>query len=143
MKSYKFFALLILVLAILSTSCKKDEAKVNSKNEILTAHPWKIFSSKENGISDLMDCEKDNVLTFYTNGTHTMISGSIKCDPQETTISGTWILSDDGIHLSIKENDDDGKPHEYTVTVIELMQSKLIVSLLDGNYTYEHIFVPL
>lgn len=142
MKPLKYLFLFVISLTI-TASCKKEEAKVYTKSEILTAHPWKILSSTENGVSALMDCEKDNVLTFLGNGTHTSNPGSIKCDVQETIINGTWVLSNDGTQLSITENDDDGNPHSYTVTVTELTQSRLTIRLQDGTYVYEQIFVPL
>lgn len=142
MKSLKYLFLFVISLTILA-SCKKDEATVNTKNEILTAHSWKIFSSKVNGVSDMENCENDNVLTFFANNTHTYSPGSIKCDPQETMISGTWILSGDGIYLSITENGNNGDNNEYTATIIELTQSKLITNLVEGSNTIEHIFIPL
>jgi len=128
MKSLNFLSLLILVTIILTTSCKKDEAKVFSKSEILTAHPWKKVSVIVNGESDLADFEKDDIIIYSTNGTFTLNPGLIKSDKNDVGLFGTWSLSDDGLYLTINESDDDVYFSEYIVKVTELSLSKLATS---------------
>lgn len=147
MKSLKFFSLLILVLTILTTSCKKDETKVYSKSEILTAHPWKKVSFTANGVSDLADFEKDDIITFSTNGTITLNPGLIKADNNDVGLSGTWSLSDDGLYLTINESEDGIHFSEYTVKVTELSLSKLAISYeyddKQGHWIDITIYAPI
>ena len=128
MKSFKIISLFILVLTIFTTSCKKDETKVFSKSEILTAHPWKKVSFTANAVSYLADFEKDDIITFSTNGTITLNPGLIKSDNNDVGLSGTWSLSDDGLSLTINESEDGIHFSEFTVKVTELSLSKLATS---------------
>ena len=147
MKSFKIFSLLILVLTILTTSCKKDETKVYSKSEILTAHPWKKVSKTVNGVSGLADFEKDDIITFSTNGTITHNPGLIKADNNDVGSSGTWSLSDDGLSLTINESEDGIHFSKYTAKVTELSLSKLATSYesddKQGHWIVITIFAPI
>ena len=124
--------LMLLALALTIPSCKKDETNL-SKKEMLTAKSWKILSSKTNGIAETFDdCQKDDFLTFATNGNYTFNPGTIKCDAIETIETGTWTLSSDEKFLIV-----DGE----SITIIELSSNRFTFSLKDGDYTFEATYI--
>ena len=132
MKSFKYFFLLVIALTIAVTSCKKD-AVTKSKKELLTSNQWKYLSSKTNGVADVLDaCEKDDFVIFSSNGTYTYNPTTIKCDPSETIQTGNWTLSSDEKTLSIDGDE---------ATIIELTESRLVVSTIDGSDVWEQTFV--
>jgi hypothetical protein len=90
-----FITTLILVLFIVS-SCGKDDDPivVKTKTQLLTQSSWK-FKSAFVGTTDysgfLQTCQKDNILTFSSNGSGNIDEGLTKCngaDPQNTLF--TW-----------------------------------------------------
>src|SRR5665647_2178508 len=120
MKSFKYLFLLIIALTIAVASCSKKDEATKSKKELLTAHQWKLSSSKTNGVADVIsDCEKDDITTFSSNGTYTWNITTVKCYASETNDTGTWTLSSDETIFTV-----DGT----VVTIVELSGSKLVVS---------------
>ncbi len=95
--------LIIMGLVLILSSCSKKEEKTSplTPKEILTSKSWKITSTKVNGVEMLQDCEKDDVLTFLTNGTYTYNVGTNKCDANDTNYTGTWTISDDGKTMTL------------------------------------------
>jgi hypothetical protein len=133
MKSFKYFFLLIIALTIAVTSCKKD-AVTKSKKELLTSNQWKFLSSKTNGVADVIsDCEKDDFTIFATNGTYTWNPTTVKCDPSDAIQTGTWTLSSDEKTLTL-----DGS---NAATIVELTESRLVVSTIEGTDVWEQTFV--
>lgn len=85
-----------IILALFVSSCGKDEnpPAPKTKTELLTQNSWK-FKSAFVGTTDysgsLQACQKNNILTFSTNGNGTVDEGATKCnssDPQTTNF--TW-----------------------------------------------------
>lgn len=137
MKSIKYLVLLVLALTLTVASCKKDEV-VMTKKEMLTAKSWKLLSSKENGVTiEIEVCEKDDVLTFLTNGTYTFSPGANKCYTDDVIQTGTWSLSTDEKFLTI-----DGEG-EGIMTIVELTKSKLVLSTTYETFSSEITFVTL
>lgn len=113
MKSIKLFLLFVFALSLTLSSCKKDEAiPAKNKLQMLTAKTWKFTSSKTAGIEGILDCDKDNTISF-TVGIWTANPGAIKCDPSETIDTGTWSLSADQNNITI---DSDTYPIVVTET---------------------------
>lgn len=101
----------------------------------MTSKQWKLSSYKDNGTTvALLDCEKDNVLNLSSNGTYTTNPGVYKCDVDETIETGTWSLSVDEKSIIV-----DGTP----MTIVELTESKFVLSMVDGNYSMEQTYIPL
>lgn len=135
MKSIKYLVLLVLALTLTVTSCKKDKVTL-TKKEMLTAKSWKLLSSKENGVSIVLeDCEKDDVLTLASDGTYTYNPGANKCYTDDTIQTGSWSLSSDEKYLTI---DMDG-----IMTIVELTESKLVLSITYETFSSEMTFVAI
>ncbi|HZK93946.1 MAG TPA: lipocalin family protein [Prolixibacteraceae bacterium] len=132
MKSFKYLFLLVIALTIAVASCKKDEV-TKSKKELLTAKQWKFLSRKTNGVADVINnCEKDDFTIFSSNGTYTWNPTTVKCDPSQTIQTGTWTLSSDEKTLSVDGDE---------ATIVELTESRLVVSTIDGSDVWEQTFV--
>lgn len=133
MKTIKHLLLLTLCVTLVVASCKKDEKSTMTKKEMLSAKSWKLSSSKTNGVADVLsDCDKDDFITMTANGIYTYNPGSNKCDPSETSETGTWALSNDEKSLLI-----DGE----SLDIIELTESKLIISMSNGAFSYEATYI--
>ena len=77
----------------LQSSCSKDDEPAGpSKTELIVSSAWKYNTSgvdvNNDGFIDapapqgyIMDCDKDNTLTFKNDGTGTLDEGGTKCDP--------------------------------------------------------------
>ena len=114
------------------TSCKKDGPNL-TKKEMLTAKTWKLLSSKSNGVANVIeDCEKDDFLNFAASGTYTVNPGTNKCDPEETTDSGTWLLSSDEKYMIV-----DGD----SATIVELTASRFTFSMTYDKDKFEATYV--
>ena len=133
MKSFKYLFLLVIALTITVVSCKKDEV-TKSKKDLLTAHQWKFTSSKTNGVVDVLDaCEKDDITIFASNGTYTWNPTTVKCYPSDAIQTGTWTLSSDEKTLTLDGSD--------VATIVELTESRLVLSTIDGTDVWEQTFV--
>jgi hypothetical protein len=102
-QSMKKYVLSIgLAIILIMPSCKEDQ----TTTELLTDGSWNIKtltinpSVTINGVvitdyyNQLYDYDKDNILTFKTDGTYTSDEGALKefpSDPQ--TKQGSWLLS--------------------------------------------------
>jgi hypothetical protein len=106
MKKINYLLLFVFTLTMSISSCKKDEstsAKVlttqERNKEIIIASSWKISSQvKYDASVAIQDCEKDDLYTFFADGTFTGNVGSLICNG-ETNSSGTWIIYADGTGL--------------------------------------------
>ncbi len=99
-------ALLAVIVAAFSIQgCKKDEVVTNKS--LLQGFKWKVTGETTDGkesFSTQPACEKDNTLTFGTDGNAIFDEGAIKCassDPQSTT--NTYTLSADENTVTVKE----------------------------------------
>lgn len=107
MKNYTLFFLASLVI-LFSTGCKKknDDTPAKTKTELIASGTWKFQSATVSGfdVSGLRPiCEKDNLLTFQTNGSGTLDEGLTKCDnadPQSTTFSWNFTSNETVLHVS-------------------------------------------
>jgi hypothetical protein len=82
----KFLAFTFIILS----ACSKDSDPSNT--ELITRATWKYKNAgvdlNSDGVIDtnippgyLMDCDKDNLITFESDGTGVLDEGAIKCDP--------------------------------------------------------------
>lgn len=124
MKRVITIILFLLALTLILSSCKKQGI---SAKELLSSYSWKYTSGNVNGIEQiLMDCEKDNYLTFNSDGTFTSNKVEIKCDPDETNYTNTWTLSGDEKTLTLTG---------LGSSLLEIDISKLVLTYTFGNYT--------
>jgi hypothetical protein len=118
-----FFTVLLLSV----TGCQKDEL-TKSKTEILTAGSWRVSSYKINQEEiALMDCQKDNYMSFNADGSYTDYVGSLKCEISESDITGTWILSDDGVTLTLESL------QGIQNAAAEITENKLVLTFTDDT----------
>ena len=96
----KLFILSTAVVALLTTSCKKDNDTTCTLSSSSISGAYKIASilykadaqTPEVDIFTNFDaCEKDDILTFSSNGTWTQSEGATACSPANTD-SGNWSL---------------------------------------------------
>lgn len=149
MKTY--LPLFAFVLLLLSACSKNDDSSANtttpqpSKKELLTANSWKYKSwtvtpglqdSLGNTFTDyyayLPQCEKDDIITFATNGGVTIDEGASKCDandPQEQI--GTWSFLNNETKLNM---------NGYTYSIATLTSTELVLTFTDlqGSTTVNH-----
>ncbi|MCF8275615.1 MAG: hypothetical protein K9J17_02685 [Flavobacteriales bacterium] len=146
-------SILGLVIITLFASCKRDP----TTTELLTDGSWNMKtltinpSITINGVvitdyyNQLYDYDKDNILTFNTNGIVTSDEGPLKefpSDPQ--TKQGNWLLSTSEDVITVYLNDDTAV---YELSAISESQLTLIYSQRDTatqiNYTltagYTHL----
>jgi hypothetical protein len=114
----------LLLSSVLLTNCKKDEKEpeptpapvVLTNTQKLTGKNFKMTALTVNpginiGFAVLTDlyaqfeaCDKDDLLTFNTNGTYADDEGGSKCDPADPqTTTGTWVWSTNETVLTITE----------------------------------------
>lgn len=108
-KSITGFCVLAL-LSILFFACKKSSDNNNntpkSKTDLITASLWRFDNAKLAGVDVsgyFDDCEKDNTVTFVSNGTGTIDEGPTKCDagdPQTVSFNWTFENSETSIHTT-------------------------------------------
>lgn len=124
--NYLLFFILALGLNVSIMSCKDDEDPL-TKREILSAKSWRLISEKVNGVENILDCEKDDLITFAPNGQYFLNPNTITCFPDEPIEGGTWDLSADEKTLIINGGN---------LNIVELTETKLIVSGVLGNETF-------
>ncbi len=86
------------LLSILFFACKKNSVSNNNpsktKTDLITASLWRFDNATMAGVDVsgyFNDCEKDNTVTFVSNGTGTIDEGPTKCDPGDPqTTSFNW-----------------------------------------------------
>lgn len=133
------FALAIAASALFVTSCtdksKDDETvtpKAKTKTELITAGKWQMSAAtltmNDNGVdttydffADMEACEKDDFMTFGTDGNGSEDEGATKCDPaDDQTTSGKWSFYDNETKLIITVDGD-----ADTADIVELTESTL------------------
>ena len=101
-----------------------------SKTYFLTLNTWKFDNAKVGGtdVSALIQtCQKDNVLTFSSNGSGTLDEGATKCnsaDPQATPFTWSLVANETVLHVSTVIFT--GGSTEFTV--VALTDSQLVLS---------------
>jgi len=109
--------LYVSAAVILLASCSKDDDTIPCDlNASSFAGTYKITAAtyQANSTSPVEDdfatwdpCEKDNILTFNSNGAFSTSGGAILCDPPEPAISGTWTLSGSVVTIILSVNGQD------------------------------------
>lgn len=92
----------LLFAPLLFSACKKNDTAGPTKMELITTSTWKFDKAgldvNKDGFMDtdlppgyLVECDKDNVITFKSDGTGTVDEGASKCDPADPQTSPfTW-----------------------------------------------------
>ncbi len=122
------FLTLCLFAGFVLIGCKKNSGPSKTKMELLTQLNWKMIAAgadlDENnqvdaGFDFLEDCQKDNILTFNTNGTGTAVEGADVCDGEDATSTFLWSFQNNEtvVHIEIDEIGD--------VTITSLTDSEL------------------
>ena len=78
----KNILIIILLLAIGTTACKRKNIRGDLKNrrDILQSADWKLASINGNGgMTSLPDCQKDNFYVFTPGGQGSYEEGAINC----------------------------------------------------------------
>lgn len=103
MKSVSRLAFLLLL--VISVACKKEKDAGQSNTDLITSASWKYENAgldvNKDGFIDTSvppgyvgDCDKDNTLTFKSDGTGTVDEGTTKCDPANPQTSPfTWMFT--------------------------------------------------
>jgi hypothetical protein len=108
-----------VAMALFTIGCSKDNDGNDGASErmqLITSAAWKYDNAQidydKNGTGDmalpaglLEDCDKDNIITFKSDGTGTIDEGATKCDvgnPQSVNI--TWEFKDDAKVINIPQN---------------------------------------
>ena len=135
--TFQFIGLFTICI-LMSTnfsSCKKDEAQAKTPYDLLTSHKWRFYRT-----GDTMDdvniswsvvydnCEKDNWLNFFTNGTLIHDEGPTKCspnDPQNVWGTKNWQLQANNTMI---RSDGTG----VDLKILSLTENSLTLIELDG-----------
>jgi hypothetical protein len=144
-------AIIILSVAVLA-ACKKDDNKNDSKTktQLLTSGSWKQTSifftpaidwnqdgQTENEVLDLYSpCDRDDLMTFKTDGTVVHDEGASKCDPSDPQIVETtkWKFTDNETKIAIGDpgSADTAQVLELSATVLKV---KVVLVQEDVTYT--------
>lgn len=109
-KLLSFAALGLLSASLAFVSCSKDDddnsPAPKTKTQLITQSTWR-FSAATVGGSDvsafLQACQKDNILTFASNGTGTVDEGPLKCnagDPQTSPFTWNFLTNETQLFIS-------------------------------------------
>jgi len=121
-----FCGILIGLVILVTSGCEEEKS---SKEELLTAHPWKF--EKAETTSTNPDIQSGVLLanglltavgavwTFHENGTHTLTFTNL--EPPESD-DGTWELSSDGKTLYLTMGDEE----EEEAHIKSLTSSRLV-----------------
>ena len=127
MKTFNNLIIIILGITLSLSACQKKHV-TNSAKEMLTSVSWQVTSYKINDAEIvLMDCQKDNYITFRTDGTYTDYVGDIPCSLSEKNINGTWSLTDDGKILTMESL------QGVQTASLEISGSKMILTMTDDG----------
>lgn len=128
----------LVLLAIVFQSCKKSSSTPKTKTELIAQSNWK-FSKATVGGTDvsamLQSCQKDNTLSFQSNGNGTVDEGSTKCnagDPQTYPFTWSFQSGETILHASAVLFTGGGSDF----TIVSLTDTELVGSqniTLNGN----------
>lgn len=104
---------------------------------IINANGWKLTSEIRNGqevITNMAECDKDNIFMYKADFTVTENEGATKCDPNNPDIkrSGTWEFSEDETRIKI------GVLTQVPLQIVKLSPTQLTISTggPDNTFTY-------
>jgi len=132
-----FISLLAIlsVCFILAGSCKKNSSSPPSNMTLITQSSWKydtagVGSDNTGTIAfalppgTIKDCEKDNILTFKSDGTGTQDEGPTKCDSASPQIVPfTWSFNANQTALTSSDSLFAG--FSGSITITKLTQTQL------------------
>ncbi len=113
MKKLSILPILLFTIAVtIGISCKKDDDKKTATcatdvASISGSYKFTAYTYKETPTSPEQDwlptvfpdpCEKDDVISFSTNGNYTITDAGIVCSPAGGD-SGTWSLSGNSMNI--------------------------------------------
>ena len=145
----KKIILLILGLICLIFSCEKEEQIEASTYEMLTKNQWQLdaifvkpnFFGSDNIYDSLVDCKKDDIVYFNSNGKQEVFANLIKCYPSEPDIDSaiSWKLVDNIIITSFQ---DGSKVFTDTLNIISLNEKQLQLKIFNKvlNVNYEFVY---
>jgi hypothetical protein len=112
----KVLLIVSAALFLLASCSKNDDTTPCALNASSFAGTYKITAAtyQANSTSPVEDdyatwdpCEKDNILTFNSNGAFSFSEGAIQCNPPQLAISGTWTLSGSIVTITVSINGQD------------------------------------
>ncbi len=111
----KTIFLRLIIISFFSTficvSCNKETDVLNHNTSLLIEKSWKFeiygLDENNNGVieeaeNNMLDCEADDVYTFYANGGGVFKGGTIPCSMDETpVINFNWRFENNATELAI------------------------------------------
>src|SRR5215831_3947029 len=102
----RLISAILLLTGLALAACKKSSTHTKTNTDFLTQASWKFDKATVNGadVSSLIQgCQKDNVLTFPSNGSGTLDEGATKCnstDPQTDPFNWNFASNETVLHVS-------------------------------------------
>lgn len=119
------FYLQLIIIFVMTISCKERERNSKSAAELLTQQEWILaahgYDENFDGLLDASEestgpCEKDNSYVFRENGTATLFDNDVPCNGvPEQTIS--WKLINNNLSLDL---------HFYVASILRLTERELV-----------------
>ena len=138
-KNFTLLTILMLALVFVGTSCKKDDEKTSK--DFLTANSWKMTGYTIAGISDLDDCDKDDIYTFDKDGKFHFDEGATKCfEAGFQQLTGNWAISTSTSPETLTITYDASAKPIDEAKITELTESKMVLTvefMLGGVTTTE------
>jgi hypothetical protein len=153
MKTIKITGLMSLILAVafLFPSCKKDDDKLTNLEILTTDAVWKIVGLTSNPpvpwygeepVTDIFavleDCLKDDLMIFQANGILKFDEGVKKCPEGQEISSAEYTIDDAQTLLTVKY--DDGDIQKWTIKSITEDKLVLTYVLKDDETNVNHTF---
>jgi hypothetical protein len=133
-KTFTLLAGLMLALVFVGTSCKKDEEKTSK--DYITAHEWKLTGKTYNNVSVLLECEKDDIITYHKDGEYHEDAGATKCDATGLQqLTGNWSISASTTPETLTITFDDATLPPYEAKITQLDDDKLVLTKELGSST--------
>jgi hypothetical protein len=122
-----------LLFFVLAVSCKKsspDKPAEKTKTELITQSSWKFDNVKVGGtdVSSLLEaCDKDNTVTFSSNGSGIVDEGTTQCNSSDpATVDFTWNFENNETTLYASAPLFPGGNGNFTI--ISLSSTQLVLS---------------
>ena len=124
----------IFSASLFFVSCNKEgndnTPAPKTKAQLITQSTWKFSSATVGGLnisSALQNCQKDNILTFVSNGSGTVDEGLLKCDAGDPqTNPFTWSFQNSETQLFISATLFTGG--SSTFNLVSLTETQLVLS---------------
>ncbi len=127
-KLFTFSLLSMLMIALLSNSCKKADTPPTN-TELLTRSPWILLSASASGTdvtnNPLLTCFKDNIITFAAAGTFNVNESAVICSPS-TAGNFTWTFQSGETQLVLSAPLFPGGSGTFSLSVLN--ESSLVIS---------------